>query len=125
MGFKPEYKIQSLFFFSCGLNCYIFNNKNKKAFIVNLSKTKPLPIEFLIVQKKNIKIKVLPMEGFCVPKDAHFQFQKFLHQKEKSKATVSLQTKQQNNKQIAAKFSSSFPRILLQCRIFYIHRIIS
>lgn len=73
MGFKPEYKIQSLFFFSCGLNCYIFNNKNKKAFIVNLSKTKPLPIEFLIVQNKNIKIKVPPTEGFCVPEDAHFQ----------------------------------------------------
>jgi len=70
------------------------------------------------VQKKNIKIKVLPMEGFCVPKDRHFQFQKFLHQKENSKATVSLQTKQQNNKQIAAKLLSSFPRILLQCRIF-------
>lgn len=65
------------------------------------------------------------MEGFCVPKDAHFQFQKLLHQKENSKATVSLQTKQQNNKQIAAKFLFSFPRILLQCRVFYIHRIIS
>lgn len=124
MGFKPEYKIQSLFFFSCGLNCYIFN-KNKKAFIVNLSKTKPLPIEFLIVQNKNIKIKVLPMEGFCVPKDARFPFRHLCIKKKILRPQFSLQTKQQNNKQIAATFLSSFPRILLQCRIFYIHRIIS
>lgn len=71
-------------------------------------------------------IKVLPMEELCEPKDAHSQFQKILHQKEKnSKATVSLQTKQEErmDKQIAAKFFS-FPKYsLFQCRIFYIHQI--
>lgn len=48
---------------------------------------------------QNKTIKVLPMEELCEPKDAHSQFQKILHQKENSKATVSLQTKQEENEQ--------------------------
>lgn len=68
--------MQSLFF-SSGLNGYVFNNKNKKVFIVNLSKTESLPIEFLTVQNKNIKSKAWPTERFCVPKAIHFQPQNF------------------------------------------------
>lgn len=118
-------RVQNTIFiiFSCGLNGYIFNNKNKKAFIVNLSKTKPLPIEFLAVQNKNVKIKVPPMEGFCVPKDAHFQFPNFCIKKKILRPQFLWKPNNRINKQIAATFLSSFPRILFQCRIFYIQKI--
>lgn len=58
MGFKEEYKIQSLF--SPWLNYYIFNKNFKKQ--VNLpkkKKTQPLPTEFLIVQNRDTESKVV------------------------------------------------------------------
>lgn len=74
MGFKEEYKIQSLF--SPWLNYYFFNKNFKKR--VNLPKTQPLPTEFLIVQNKDTGSKVLSQgEGkdLRAPKDAHFESQ--------------------------------------------------
>lgn len=69
MGFKEEYKIQSLF--SPWLNYYIFNKNFKKR--VNLPKTQPLPTEFLIVQNKDTGSKVLSQgKGrICVHQKMH------------------------------------------------------
>lgn len=64
------------------------------------------------MQNKNMK--VLPMEGFCVPKDAHSQFQNFCIKKKILRPRFLCElNKRRINKQItAAKFLPSFPSIL-------------